>query len=284
MRELVLDAQFSQAVDQARRHLERPDLGAAQRNGTLEVLAIALIANRQHAEAAEVLRRLYSRDPGHRLSDPDASPPVVSAFARARESEPERVTVRLTHEPPAFTPRVPPILEVRIEEGADAVAEVQLSYEVGNDGVSRVVMTDRGDGTYTARVPVLGPETVVTYHVVALAPSLTPLASVGSESEPMQLRLPARISEGAAVAVAQPDDRARSDSDPSDSGPPTENGPPTESAAAAASDDLGEQWWFWTILAAALVGGVVTTAVLVAAQPRPEEGTLGSVTLMQTAF
>ena len=41
-----------------------------------------------------------------------------------------------------------------------------------------------------------------------------------------------------------------------------------------------EEWWFWTLLVALVAGGV-TVGVVLGTQQSPEEGTLGSVQLMQ---
>src|SRR5690606_11782132 len=128
---------------------------------------IAQLANRQQGDAQQTLTLLYSRDPGHRLTDPDASPPVISAFARAREAQPPQIPVRIEHVPPTLRVRQAPELRVRIGEGADAVAELRLVYRIGAEAPSRVVMTQRADGSYIARIPVVGDAssaTDVAYH------------------------------------------------------------------------------------------------------------------------
>ncbi|HEY8427330.1 MAG TPA: hypothetical protein VIL20_03115, partial [Sandaracinaceae bacterium] len=267
-RELVLQARFGDAAALARALLERDDLSAAERNAALEVLAIAQLADRRQGDAEETLRLLYGRDPGHRLGDPDASPPVLSAFARARESRPTPVTVRLEHDPPRLARREAAELSVRVAEGRDAIAELRLVYRMGSEPPARVVMTPRGDGTYVARIPVVGdPRSPidVAYHVVALAPSLTPLASLGSAAEPLSLRIPAeqaRSSEPAAAGTSTPPE-------------PTPLPPPSGGGSVV------EEWWFWTLLAVLVVGAGVTTGILLGpAQQGPEPGTLGSVRLM----
>jgi hypothetical protein len=266
IRELIFEARFADAVSQARAYLDRGELSASARNSGLEILAIAQIANRQRADAEQTLQLLYSRDPGHRLTDPDASPPVLSAFARARESRPQLVPVRLEHRAPTLTRRESPTLEVRVLEGNDAIAEVRLDYRAGDEGQSRVVMTQRQDGTYVARIPVIGDPSAATdvaYHIVALAPSLTPLGQVGTAAEPMQLRIPAERNE--VVAVERP-------------GPIQTEEPVTPPSGGGS---VAEEWWFWTLIAVVLVGGGVTAGILLGpAQEGPEEGTLGSVRLM----
>ncbi|MCB9592965.1 MAG: hypothetical protein H6719_09560 [Sandaracinaceae bacterium] len=268
VRELVMRARFADAVRSARTYLDRTDLNAYDRNAGLEVLATAQIANREPADAEQTLLLLYSRDPGHRLTDADASPPVISAFARARESHPQPVPVRIEHTPPRLTERAPPELRVSLPEGADAVSEVQLTYRIAGEGSSRVVMTRRDDGAYTARIPVVGDAasaTDVAYFIVAMAPSLTPLASRGSAAEPLQLQIPAESSTG------------------SDSERPPVFAQPVDTTPTTPEEGGGsviEEWWFWTLIVALVAGGV-TVGVVLGTQQSPEEGTLGSVRLMQ---
>ncbi len=266
-RELVQRARFAEGVAAARAYLDRGDLSAYDRNAGLELLAVAQIANREAADAEQTLALLYARDPGHRLTDPDASPPVLGAFARAREARPQPVPVRVEHTPPRLTERGAPELVVQIPEGQDAVSEVQLSYRIAGDGPARVVMSLRPDGTYAARIPVVGDATSATdvaYFITALAPSLTPLARRGSEAEPLQLRIPAEQASG---------DRER---------PPVLQDDPAPTPPPPAEDggSVVEEWWFWTLIAV-LVGGGVTLGVVLGTQQSPEEGTLGSVRLMQ---
>ncbi len=241
VREHVQQARFSDAVTAAQALLERSDLSPASRNAALELLAVAQLANRRADDADRTLQLLYSRDPGHRLSDPDASPPVLSAFARARESRPNPITVRLEHDSPTLTRREPPELTVRIAEGDDAVSEMRLVYRMGSESPSRVVMTRRADGTYVARIPVVGDASTATdvaYHLTAHAPSLAPLAEVGTAAEPLQLRIPAEAAVQATTTVPTP-------------------------------------------LPVAVAAGAVTTGILLGpAQEGPERGSLGSVRLM----
>lgn len=272
IRELIFQARFEAAVQQANALLERSDLKAAERNAALEVLATAQLANRQDGPASETLRLLYSRDPGHRLTDPDASPPVISAFARAREAAPTPITVSLQHEPPALTRREPPSIEVRVAEGADAIAELRLVYRIAGEGESRAVMSRRDDGTYQARIPVVGDassSTDVAYHVVALAPSQAELGAIGSSAQPLQVRIPAE-SRGQAGAQG--------------SGQVVVQQAPTAAPAEPGGGSVAEEWWFWTLIAALVIGGVTVGVVIGTSQGGPEPGTLGSVQLMQVEF
>lgn len=267
-RELVFQARFADAVGAARQILDRDDLSAAERNATLELLAVAQIANRQQRDAEQTLALLYSRDPDHRLTDPDASPPVLSAFARAREARPAPIPVRLVHTTPTLARREAPELSVRLTEGDDAVAEVRLVYRMGSESPSRVVMTRRSDGTYVARIPVVGDATRATdvaYHIVALAPSLAPLASPGSAAEPLQLRIPAESSGSVASTGSAP--------------------VPEPAPAPGGGGSVAEEWWFWTLIAVVVIGAGVTAGILLGpAQEGPQSGTLGSVRLMSLEF
>ena len=71
-----------------RRELEQRVIGCAEwsaRTCRTETQGAHHLAIREQRPAQETLELLHRRDPGHRLSDADASPVVVSAFARARE-------------------------------------------------------------------------------------------------------------------------------------------------------------------------------------------------------
>lgn len=260
IREQILFARYDDAVASSRHYLTRQDLTAAQRNAGLEVLAIAQLANRNETRASEVLSLLYSRDPGHRLADPDASPMVQGAFARAREAHPERVEVRLEHTPPVLNQRESPEIRVQVVEGRDAVSEVRLAYRTGTAGrYARLVMELDADGVARARLPLVGDpahEQLVDYTLTAMAPSLTPLAQLGSEAEPLSLTVPRaqREAPAAAPVLASP-----TTPEPHDGG-----------------GSIAGKWWFWTLVVGVVAGGV-TAAVL--AQPSSPSGSLGHVTL-----
>ncbi len=268
IREMILHARYSDAIGASQQVLERTDLRASERNAVLELLATAQIAGRQTDAARETLATLYSRDPGHRLTDPDASPPVVSAFARAREASPRLVHVELQHEPVRLSRREPPTIVVRIGAGADAVEELRLAYRyVGDSGFSQVVMNHRPDGTWMGRIPVVGAADRaidVAYYITAMAPSTARLAELGNEIDAQQVRIPGDApSAASAAATLEPSER-----------------PP-----GAQSDDGGggggsvaEEPWLW-ILIGVLVAGGVTAAVVVATLPPqgPDQGSLGSI-------
>jgi hypothetical protein len=268
IREQILYANYPEAISGATTLLARTDLDARTRNTTLELLATAQIASRAADDARRTLATLYARDPGHRLSDPDASPPVVSAFARAREASPPRVQVRITHRAPTLTRRESPSIEVQLASGADAVDEVRLSYRQGAEaGWSRVVMNRRPDGTFAARIPVVGAADQavdVVYHVIATAPSGAELAHSGTEAEPLSLRIPAEAPRLEA-AVETP------------AGP----GIPTQPTQPPSGGSVTDEWWFWTLIGVVVAGGIVTGVVVGTQSQGIPDGTLGTVTLMR---
>lgn len=270
VREQVLYAQYPEAIASGQALLARTDLDARQRNLVLEIVATAQIANRQPDAARATLETLYARDPGHRLSDPDASPPVISAFARAREARPTPVRLVLEHTSPGTLPRrEPPLIEVRIAHGSDAVAEVRLAYRTEGEPWSQVVMNRREAGTWSGRIPVLGSAASahdVAYYLVALAPSGAELGAVGSQAEPLQLRIPA---EAPAPAARQLAERAPARPEPVASPVP-------------GGGNLAEEPALWVILGLVVAGGIAAgVGIGIATQPSgPEQGTLGSVTLM----
>ena len=262
IREQVLYANYPEAIANANALLARTDLSAETRNGALELLATAQVANRDTAGANQTLQRLYARDPGHRLSDQDASPPVISAFARAREAHPTPVIVGVVHQPPTLIRRESPSIEASLTTNADAVEEVRLVYRQGSEGWSRVVMNRRPDGTYSARIPVIGASDQaidVVYYIIATAPSDTELAHRGTEGDPLALRIPAD------TQVA----RIPQDQIPIPTTPPQQGG------------SVAEEWWFWTLIGAVVAGGVVTGVVLGTQDNGIPQGTLGTVTLMR---
>jgi hypothetical protein len=261
VREQVLYASYAEAITGAQALLARTDLTAEQRNTTLELLATAQIANRELDAARTTLTQLYARDPGFRLTDADASPPVVSAFARARESHPTPIAVTLEHTSPGTLPRrESPTIEVHVSAGADAVAEVRLQYRHAGEGAfSRVVLDRRADGVYAGHIPVLGTsdhEDDVGYYVVAVAPSGTEIGRLGTEEAPLEVHIPAEQARVERVVV-QAD------------------------APAPRGVDVAQEWWFWTILGVVVVGAGVGIGFGVdAATSSPAPGTLGVAVLM----
>jgi hypothetical protein len=265
-REMILYARYDEAVAAARRLVDAPSLTARQRNAALELLATAHIANGDESEAREVLARLHARDPGHRLSDQDASPQVVAFFARAREAAPRAVDVSLEHRVAPLAAREAPLVEVRASSGGDTIEEIRLAYRQGTEErFTRVLMTAGEDGVYRARIPVLtesGAAYDVSYFVEALAPSLTPLARLGSDAAPLELTVPSASAptRGNGGLAAAPEGAGASDARPG-------------------GGSVLEEWWFWTLVALAVGGGVAAFVLLGPPSQGPEEGTLGGVTL-----
>ncbi|MDQ3036000.1 MAG: hypothetical protein M3Y87_26590 [Myxococcota bacterium] len=270
-RELVLYARYPEAIAAGEELLARGDLSAAQHNAALELIATAQLANRQSDDARRTLATLYARDPGHRLSDADASPPVISAFARAREAQPGPIAVELQHRSPGtLARREPPSIEVRAIEGADAIAEMRLAYRTaGEPGFSQVVMNARSGGVWVGRIPVVGSSDRaidVAYYVLASAPSGAELASVGSEGEPLQLRVPAEVPDPRGVAIAAIEGSQRI---------PVDGG-------GGGGGSVVEEAWFWIVIGVLVAGGVTAGVLVGTADPGgPDQGTLGTVTLMR---
>ncbi len=253
IREQLLYARYEEAVSAAEALLRRGDLDAAARNEALEVLATAHLATRNDAAAETILAELYSRDPGHVIQDADASPVVQGAFQRARERQPTPVEVELVHTPPAPPERQSPQVDVELAQGASAVGEIQVHYRLaGAPRFATSVMVADGSLAQT-RLPLLGPDTAaqtIEYYIVALAPSRTPLAQLGSESTPLTLSVPA-------------------------AGTPL-NAPIPEIPEEGAEEESSSKWWVALIVlgvAGAAVGGYFLF--------RGEEptGSLGHVTL-----
>jgi hypothetical protein len=261
-RELVLYAHYPEAIAVLESLLRRTDLNARQRNAALEVLATAQIADRRMQDARATLEQLYARDPDHRLSDPDASPTVVSAFARIREARPAPIVVELRHVPPGeLSGREPPHIELQIGAGADAVDEVRLAYRLpGEPGFAQIVMSRRNGGFYVGRIPVVGRADRaidIAYYLVAVAPSGAELARIGSAAEPLLIRVPAdMLASQARAAVPHP------------SPPPPGHG-------------LAEEPAFWVVLGLVVSAGIAAgIGIGIAVAPQgPEQGTLGSVVL-----
>ncbi len=254
-REKILYARYQEAIQSVEGLLEDPSLDAQTRNIALEVLATAHIANRDTDNADRVLAMLYARDPDHRLSDPDASPVVQAAFQRARSRHPTTVDVSLDHTPPLLETRESPMIQVRVSDGANAVGEVRLAYRTGGaPRFARLVMNiDPETGIARGRIPLVGaPETEqqIEYYILALAPSMTPLAQLGDEAEPMQMRVPAQ----------------RGQQNPN----PNPNPNPVDNTSSS-------KWWVGLIVAIAAVGLGVGGYFLL--RDEAPNGSLGSASL-----
>ncbi|MCC7541731.1 MAG: hypothetical protein IT379_36265 [Deltaproteobacteria bacterium] len=252
VRELVAGARYDEAVAGATALLLRTDLTAAERNVSLELLATAYIAQRDERRARETLTVLYARDPGHALSDPDASPVVRAAFEAVRASPPAQVAVGLTHTPPGRDD----VLVVTIGDGADAIHELRLAYRhPGEPDWARVVMSRRSANAGRSRLPRdAGDGRVVEWFVEGVAPSGRVLASLGSEAEPMRVTLIAQTRRVDVVASPTEPRRGRSRS----------------------GGSVLETWWFWTLVGVVVVGGGVAVGVA-AAGPSTDPAPTGSL-------
>jgi hypothetical protein len=297
VRELVTFARYDEAVAAAERFLARTDLSAAQRNAGLEALAICQVAMRRDDDARRTLEILYGRDPQHRLSDADASPRVQSAFARVRDARPPRVPVRLELAPLQLQRREAPVVVVRAVAGADAIEEYRLAYrQEGEARFTRIVMAVER-GVARARLPLAGDParpTSIDFFVEAVAPSLTPLATLGSEADPLLVQVPAETTPVAATGgpnagrvpspaeAALTDERAPGMGSARASGADWREGMGSGGSDGRADDGGGvtSQWWFWTLLGAAVVGaGVGLYFALGPPSQSVTTGTLGTITL-----
>lgn len=255
MREMMSVARYDEVIPPLVRLLERDDLSAAHRISALELLAAARVIERA-PEADDTLERLFRRDPGHRLSLPDVSPQLFAAFSRARERRTGTVSVRLAHDPPNTLSRRDPTVEVRVEEGLDAVHVVRLSHREGSGSYQRTEMRLGSDGTARARIPPPAEEgsASIEYYFEALAPSQAPIASSGSADEPF------RVAIGAAGVSAIPSGGG-------------------ETEGTAGGDDT---WWIVTLVTLLLVGAGVGVGVGVAlstGSQGPPDGSLGTFVL-----
>lgn len=261
IRESVLYARYREAQEALEAYLARDDLDARGLNDGLELLATILIARRQTREAQDVLQRLYARDPGHRLSDPDASPPVLSAFGRARENPPAPAEVVLDHQLPDGASRSAGSIEVSIGgEGASAVQEVRLHYRHAGEPSFTTVVMPISESVARSRLPIVEEPTAydVEYHIEASAPSGSILQSIGSANEPLVIHVPA--SRRAEVEVEAIEFTGEVD------------------------EEGGSLAWLWITLGVLAVGGGVTVAVLLLTDSGPDDGSLGNITLPLATF
>ncbi|MBX7195435.1 MAG: hypothetical protein K1X94_25490 [Sandaracinaceae bacterium] len=258
-RELVLHASYRPALTATQRYLERGDLSALQRNAGLELVAIIHLALRDEVSARQALNQLFSRDPDFRLTDPDASPVVLSAVARAR-AQARPVAVTLAHDPPALSRRRAPLISVHIEEGADAVAEIRMHHRVrGQTNVETVVMRVGELATAEGRLPLTADPGAYTaeYWLEAVAPSGFVLARRGSETQPISLAIPIETVE---VRVE------------------------TRTEVVETQTDIASEPWFWVLIGLVVVGGAGAGVGIAFATQGPQDGSLGTITLPLTEF
>lgn len=263
VRALMDDARYEDAITAVRAYLGQPGLRARDYDAGLEMLAVAQLALRDERGATQTLATLYGRDPGHRLSDPDPSPVVQAAFARARAAGGEASAVQVEASDPVDAR--PAEVAVRFPSGVELVDEVRLAYRTrGAAEFDRVVMSIAPEqGVARARIPrddSIAGQYVVEYFVQAFAPSQTVLASLGSAESPLTLTIARRgvqiidTGEGAGAAAG---------SGPVDSG----------------SGSVFGKWWFWTLVVGAIAGGVTAYVLLGPPSQGPSDGTLGSTVL-----
>lgn len=258
-RELVLRASYRPALAATQTFLQRADLDAAQRNAGLELLAIIHLALRDEVSARRALGELFSRDPDFRLTDPDASPVVLSAVARAR-AQARPIPVTMAHDPPQLSRRRPPLISVRLEEGASAVAEVRMHHRVrGNDAVETVVMRIGQEFTAEGRLPLIADPSPYTaeYWLEAVAPSGYVLARRGSPERPLSVEIPAETVE---VRVE------------------------TRTEVVETQADIASEPWFWVLVGLVVLGGAGAGIGIGVAAQGPQDGSLGTILLPLAEF
>ncbi len=263
LQDLVLRANYRQALPAANAYLARTDLSAMARTQGLEILATVHLAMRDEAAAQGVLAELFARDPGFRLSDPEASPVVQSAFARAR-AQASAWSISLAHETPSLHTREAPILTVQVAEHVDAVHELRLQYRRrGDASAASVVLPLDASGAAQGRIPLEGDAAyVIEYWLSAVAPSGHVQGTLGSADAPLTLEVPAEVTEPVRVSTGAAD-----------------------TARADAGSDITSEPWFWVVLGVVVVGAGVGIGVGVAvASEGPANGTLGNTTLPLVRF
>jgi len=234
VREALEQARFEQAEQRAVALLTRTDVSARDRNDTLELLAIVQIAQRNTAEAGKTLKLLFDRDAEHPRRVIDPGPTVDGAFARARRSPHEPVSVALRG-----TPRRDAYgrewLDLEILGGARAVDTLHIFVRAARDAVfTELVQYPSVDDRATALLPEapLGAERF-QWYVEARAPSGLVLARLSGPSAPQESELGPRLT---ATAQACPVRREPA---------------------------LIQRWWVWTT-AGILVAGVMVSAAVAA--------------------
>jgi len=263
LQDLVLRANYRQALPAARAYLQRNDLTALARIQGLEILATVHLAMRDEAAAQPVLMELFARDPGFRLSDPEASPVVQSAFGRAR-AQATAWTISLTHEPPELRTRTAPILAVQVADHVDAVLELRLQYRRrGDASAASVVLALDASGAAQGRIPLEGDAAyVIEYWLTSIAPSGHVQGTLGSADAPLTIEVPAELTPTAVTVQRERD-----------------------AAPVASGGDVTGEPWFWVVLGVVVVGAGVGVGVGVAiASEGPQNGSLGNTMLPLVHF
>lgn len=266
LQDLVLRANYRQALPAAHAYLARTDLSASARNQGLEILATVHLAMRDEAAAQHDLAELFARDPEYRLSDPEASPVVQSAFARAR-TQAAAWTIALEHVAPQLSEHVAPILSVRVTEHADALHELRLQYRRhGETTAASVVLDVDAQGAAQGRIPIEGDEAyAIDYWLSAVAPSGHVLGALGSADAPLTIEVPAAPHAPALMV--------------------TETTPTPATPVDQGGGDVTQEAWFWVVLGVVVVGAGVGVGVGVAvASEGPQGGSLGNATLPLMRF
>jgi hypothetical protein len=303
--EQILYARYGEARDPLKAMTEDATLSARQRVRALELMAILQIATGDDAGSRATLKDLCSRDPDHRVDDPDISPKVAAAFTKACKAVISHVNVQMENiVPTRELLRQQPVVKVRVIKYLDAVDVIQVHFKQGDQSeFEKVSIVPDAKGIAQAPIPPLANqgEYDINFFVEALAPSGARIGRMGSAETPLRVTVPA------AKSCTDPKDAAcRCEFFPKTPGCPycfehpeeaeCSNDPCVRDAgslectcsqdpAAEGCEERREsgsvfgKWWFWTIAGAVLVGGAVAGVILLSPTDDPLEGSLGSAGL-----
>ncbi|MCA9601857.1 MAG: hypothetical protein R3A78_08860 [Polyangiales bacterium] len=305
LKEMLLYARYAEARGPLEELSKDTTLPARQRVASFELLAMLQIAINDEEGARGTLKDLYSRDPDHRVEDPDASPKVLAAFRRAKQATVSHVNVQMENiVPTRELLRQQPMVKVRVIKFADAVDEIYVHYRQGesSDFVRMAIAPDEKCIAQAIIPPVnTQDEYDIEFYVEAVAPSGANIGSMGFRTTPLKVTVPAARactdpndaacrceffprSPGCPYCFDHPDETACSD-DPCVRDP---NGKECRCAQNPKADECSEddddgglfsQWWFWTIAGAVVIGGTVAGIALFSQSDDPLDGSLTSGTL-----
>ena len=194
------EARFTSAAARAQSLLTQRSLSARQRNGTLELLAIAQIAARADAAAENTLRELFARDPDHVAGVRDPGPNVAATFERVRSQTARALSVPLTLSALRDTAgRV--IVEVTLGVGHDAVDSVHVFARAGTAARSPTAQATASTAHTRAEQP---PAPTGTAHDVALSGAATSERTSDATAPAATSHLVADVGVRSTLALALP--------------------------------------------------------------------------------
>lgn len=304
LEEHILYARYGDARGPLEKLAADNSVTAKQRVRALELLAILQIAVGDDAASRATLKELCTRDPDHKVDDPDVSPKVVEAFQKACKAVVSHVSVQMENiVPTRELLRQQPVVKVRVSKFLDAVDSIHVFYRKGaqTDFVKTVVTPDaKGMAQALITPEATEGEYDIFFYVEAIAPSGGRIGRMGSVETPLRVTVPA------AKACTDPKDPAcRCEFFPKSPGCPycfehtdekecsldpcvrdpggrecrCATDPNAEECRADEGGSIFGSWWFWTIAGAVVVGGTVAGIVLLSPSDDPASGSLGSASL-----